>query len=392
MGLAGIIAEYDPFHSGHAWQIHQAKQQGAQAVAVCMSQDLTQRGGAALLPPHVRVRAALAAGADLVIGLPNPCAVQSAEGFAAAGVAALSALPQLEWLVFGAESPNTDEIWNTAQTLRSAVFGEEVRRWLGTGMSFAAARAAAAKEVYPPAEKILASPNNNLGVEYCKAIAALGSHLKPFPIQRTGAAHGQQTPGENGFASASFLRSLWTEDGAQSAAEYVPKEALELYRQAEKEGLAQDRRAFDIAVLSRLRAMTVEQIARTRGTSEGLEHRLAKEVRSAGSLQQLYDGMKTKRYAHARIRRYALCAALGYTEDLSQTPPYLHILGANQKGLALLKGAKLPADTSLAALENRGGELTRMAQAHAAGADLAALCRANPGRMGESYTQKPIIL
>ena len=83
--------------------------------AVCMSEDLTQRGSAALLPPAVRAAAALDAGADLVIGLPNPCAVQSAEGFAAAGVAALSALPGLDSLVFGAETPDTDALMETAR-------------------------------------------------------------------------------------------------------------------------------------------------------------------------------------------------------------------------------------------------------------------------------------
>ena len=391
MRLAGIITEYDPFHAGHAWQLRRARELGAEAIAVCMSEDLTQRGSAALLPVAVRAAAALDAGADLVIGLPNPCAVQSAEGFAAAGVAALSALPGLDSLVFGAETPDTDALLETARVLCSPEFDRLVRQLAGQGMPFAAARAKAAGALHPRAGEILAQPNNNLGVEYCKAILRQGSRLVPVPVQRTGAQHGQQTPGEGGFASASFLRGLWRQQGVEALAPYVPASALDRYKAAAAEGQDLDSRAFSIAVLSRLRAMGPEQMAGTRGTAEGLEHRLAAAARCAQDLEGLYAAMKTKRYAHARLRRYALCAALGYGPDLPQTPPYLHVLAANRTGLALLKGAALPADTSLAALEKKSEAARVMARAHAAGADLAALCRRTPGPMGGSYTQKPLL-
>lgn len=392
MRLAGIITEYDPFHAGHAWQLRQARQLGAQAIAVCMSEDLTQRGSAALLPPAVRAAAALDAGADLVIGLPNPCAVQSAEGFAAAGVAALSALPGLDSLVFGAETPDADAFLEVARVLCSSEFDRKVRALAGQGIPFAAARAAAAGALHPLAQEILARPNNNLGVEYCKAILRQNSHLVPVPVQRTGAQHGQQTPGEGGFASASFLRELWREKGVDFLEPYVPAPALERYRAAAQAGQDLDRQAFSIAVLSRLRAMSPEQLAATRGTAEGLEYRLAAAVRIAGDLDALYTAMKTKRYAHARLRRYALCAALGYGANLSQTPPYLHVLAANQAGLALLKGTALPADTSLAALAKKSEACSTMVRAHAAGTDLAALCRRVPGPMGGCYTQRPLLM
>ena len=122
MKNVGIIAEYDPFHAGHAWQIAQARRLGAETETVCMSADVTQRGAAALLPPDVRAAAALGCGADLVLCLPNPCACLSAEGFAAAGVAVLSALPALDTLVFGAETPDTAALTGTAAALASPAF------------------------------------------------------------------------------------------------------------------------------------------------------------------------------------------------------------------------------------------------------------------------------
>ena len=392
MKNAGIIAEYDPFHAGHAWQIAEARRQGAETVTVCMSGDVTQRGGAALLPPSVRAAAALGCGADLVLSLPNPYAGLSAEGFAAAGVAVLSALPAVDTLVFGAETPDTAALVKTAKALRAEGFSAALARSLAGGAPFAAARAAAAGEVCPGAGAVLANPNNNLGVEYCKALALQNSHISPLALPRKGAAHGEARPGTEGFASASSLRTLWRQGGAAALEGYVPEAALALYKEAQAAGQDLDERAWGVAVLSRLRGTDAAAFARTRGTAEGLEHLLENALRTAGTLTELYDGMKSKRYAHARLRRYALDAALGYTAALPALPPYVHVLAANERGLALLRGSKKPAGASLARLARENDDCRAAAAAHAAAADLAALCRRAPGPMGGCYTQKPVLI
>ena len=391
MKNVGIIAEYDPFHTGHAWQIAQLRRMGAQTVTVCLSADVTQRGGPALLPPAVRAAAALAGGADLVLALPNPCACLSAEGFAAAGVAALSALPQLDTLAFGAETPDAQRLCGVAAALHSPAFCAALAAASARGLPFAAARAAAAEAALPGAGEVLAGPNNNLGVEYCKALAAQHSRLSPLALPRKGAGHGQQGPGRQGFASASFLRAQWARQGPGALAGYVPANAQALYAQAAAEGLDIDPAAWSLAVLARLRGQSPAQLAAARGAAEGLEHCLARSLRTAGDLTGLYAAMKSKRYAHARLRRYVLAAALGYTNETPALPPYLHMLAATPAGLALLKGAALPAGASLAKLEKQGAECAAMAAAHAAAADLAALCRRTPGPMGQSYTQKPLL-
>lgn len=392
MRAVGIITEYDPFHSGHAWQLAAVRAAGAEAVAVCMSGDLTQRGSAALLPPAVRARAALLNGADLVICLPNCYSTQSAEGFASAGVALLSALPGVDTLAFGAETPDGELLMSATRALLSRAFGDALSKRLQKGTNFAVARASAAEYLCPGAGEVLRGPNNNLGVEYCKAILNQGSSLRPLALPRKGAAHGQKTAGEAGFASASYLRGAFCQGGPTVLAPWVPESALPLYDAAFAAGQDIDEQVFSTAVLSRLRAMSPEQLAATRGTGEGLEFLLAKAVRRSTSLPQLYEVMKSKRYAHARLRRYVLAAALGYTDALPTLPPYLHVLGANKTGLALLKDSALPADTSLAALQKHSEAAAQVAAAHAAGADLAALCRHTPAPMGESYTQKPVLL
>lgn len=391
MRTAAIITEYDPFHSGHAWQVARLRELGFDRVAVAMSGPVVQRGGAALLPARVRAAAALAGGVSLVVGLPAPYACRSAEGFAAAGVALLTALDRAEVLAFGAETPDGDALMETARTLLREDYGEVLRRELAGGTPYAAARAAAAARLCPGAGEVLASPNNNLGVEYCKAILQQGSHLRPLPLPRLGAAHGAAAPA-GGFASASYLRQRAYAGDWAAVRPWVPADAFARYTAAAAAGEMNDPRAFSTAVLSRLRAMTAEDFAAVRGASEGLDRRLAEAVRGAVTLEQLYDRLKTRRYAHARVRRLVLDAALGCTDALPALPPYLHVWGAAAGGMELLRGAALPAGTSLTRLERHSPACAAVARVHAAACDLTALCRTVPAPMGEAYTDPPVKL
>ena len=130
--LAGIIAEYDPFHNGHAWQLQQAKALGAQRVAVAMSCGLTQRGALPLLPENVRVQAALTCGADLVFALPAPYACSGAECFARAGVQLLAAAG-CDALVFGAETPDAALLMEAARVLSGAEYRTALKARLAAG-------------------------------------------------------------------------------------------------------------------------------------------------------------------------------------------------------------------------------------------------------------------
>ena len=209
MRFAGIIAEYDPFHNGHAWQLAQARALGAQRVAVAMSCGLTQRGALPLLPESVRVRAALECGADLVFALPAPWACAGAEAFARAGVHLLAATG-CDALVFGAETPDAALLLETARVLNSAAYRAALKQQLAAGArSFAAARQAAVQAVGadPAMAALLSQPNNNLAVEYCRAILEQRAGMTPVPLPRRGANHGQtlEESGHAQFASASAL-------------------------------------------------------------------------------------------------------------------------------------------------------------------------------------------
>ena len=396
--LAGIIAEYDPFHNGHAWQLQQAKALGARRVAVAMSCGLTQRGALPLLPESVRVQAALTCGADLVFALPAPYACSGAECFARAGVQLLAAAG-CDALVFGAETPDAALLMEAARVLSGAEYRTALKARLAAGArSFAAARQQAVEAVCPGTglAALLDKPNNNLAVEYCKAILELGAALVPIPLPRQGAGHGQALTETGGqFASASALRTLWQNGGADAAAPYVPAEVLPLYREAFAAGQYTDLAAAQRCQLALLRSRCAgtAPFAQVRGISEGLEHRLEAAVRSSTTHAELLDSLTTVRYPRARMRRLAMDAALGYSADASPAlPPYLHLLGAQKDALPLLKAAALPVSHSLARLAEQNAPCRAVVDAQLRACDFGALCRKKPEPMGGALRQKIIFL
>ncbi len=398
MYFAGIIAEYDPFHNGHAWQLAAARAHGAKYVAVALSCGLTQRGALPLLPESVRVAAALASGADLVFALPAPYACAGAEAFAQAGVALLSAAG-CDGLVFGAETPDPALLTQTAQLLLTQDYRTALRAALANGArSFAAARQAAVQSLCPDsgAAALLDKPNNNLAVEYCKAILSQGAALTPVPLGRQGADHGQALGSGGGpYASASALRRLWAASGPEALTDYLPPSALPFYRQARAQGMDTDFAAAHLAQLALLRARTTgpDCFAGVRGVSEGLDRRLYAAVQQAVSWEGLVDAMTTVRYPRARMRRLALDAALNYQADaLPALPPYLHLLGAQREALPLLKNAALPVGHSLAKLARHDHACAKVADAQRSADALGTLCRRTPAPLGERYRQKIIFL
>ena len=386
--FVGIIAEYNPFHNGHAAQLAAARAAGADCIAVAMSAGAVQRGEVPILPESVRVRAALQCGADLVAALPAPYACAGAEAFAAAGVRLLAALG-CDTLAFGAETPNAALLMDAARLLQSKKINDDLRKNLDAGQTFAAARAAAAEAACPGMGALLREPNNILGVEYCKAILTQNAALTPLPLPRLGTGHGGTTGQHGGMAmaSAGYLRTLSVADWAP----FVPAEAQTLYLQAEADGLLRSNVKFDTALLALLRTQTAADFAAVRSVNEGLENRLAAAVRTATDREELYALLKTKRYPHARLRRLALDAALHIPPDLPPLP-YIQVLGARKSALPRLKNAALPAGTALADLQRSGPSAVQIGNLHSKMVDFSALCREKTGPMGLAFTMKPVVL
>ena len=397
--MLGIIAEYDPFHTGHAWQLARARALGGgQPVAVALSCGLTQRGAVPLLPERVRVQAALACGADLVFALPAPYACAGAEAFARAGVSLLAAAG-CSGLVFGAETPDAGRLLQAAQVLAGNDYRTALKAALAAGArSFAAARQAAVEAAAPGTglAELLDKPNNNLAIEYCKAILQLGVAMTPIPLPRRGANHGETLNGSTRFASASALRALWAEGGAPAIRPFVPEAVYPLYAEADAAGASTDFAAAGRCELALLRAQcgpfAEKPFAHTRGVSEGLDHALRRAVQGSATQEELLDALTTVRYPRARMRRLAMDAALGYTNALPPLPPYLQLLGGRRALLPALKTSALPASHSLMRLREANADCAAAAAAQCAASDFAALVRKTPEAMGSALTRKATFL
>ena len=328
----GIICEYNPLHRGHQKQIRRIREDfGPRTGIVCaMSGNYVQRGHPAIVEKRIRAKAAVRCGADLVVELPVTVCLSSAEGFAAGGVAILSRLCQ--GLCFGAETADAALLDRTARALLSEDFPPLLRKELDTGKSFPAARQAALEAMGLPGE-ILASPNNILAVEYCKAILRQGSCLKPLPIVREGSYHAQEADVEN--PSATSLRARMC--AGLDIEPYLPEEAAPLFSEAPLHTLQDGERA----VLARLRTMTDAEFEALPFGSEGLWRKLMHAARKEATLEAVASAVKSKRYTRSRIDRMILCAFLGITQEIMDAPiPYARILAFNDRGREILAGAK----------------------------------------------------
>lgn len=393
MHICGIIAEYDPFHTGHARQIAAVRQSlGADCAVVCaMSGNWTQRGTPALAEKHLRARLALLGGADLVLELPLPYAISSAEWFARGGVSVLAGTGVVTHLCFGSECGVLAPLEETARCLDSAEYSQALRGFLDQGLSFPTARQRAARKLIGPAAGCLSQPNNNLGVEYLRALNRCGSGIVPLTVPRQGAGHGEGP--RDGFASASYLRQCLREGRLDQALPYLIPCEGDLLASASLSDVSLAERA----ILVRLRQMTAEELAALPDCGEGLSNRLYRAIRQGTSLEEILSLAKTKRYPLARLRRVLLWAYLGLTRaDRPETPPYLRVLGMNETGRALLREISAQSTNPVLTKPVHVRRLAEVAQhlfeLEARAADLYGLCLPQVPPCGAEWLQGPVVL
>ena len=329
MTVTGIICEYNPLHLGHQKQLSCLKQENT-AIVCLMSGNFVQRGHPAIFDKMTRAEAAVRCGADLVLELPITAALSSAEGFANKGVAILS--PICNRLSFGAENGDIDQLMGIATALLSEEFQTELRSMLDKGSSFPAARQAALERLGLDGS-ILETPNNILAVEYCKAIIRQGSKMIPSPILRNGDYHDARADSQE--PSATAVRNLISSN--EQWLQYIPEVAHKCFENASIHALTYG----EGAMLARLRTMADEEFEALPYGSEGLWRKLMHAARSQRTLEDILSATKSKRYTRTRLDRMAMCAFLGITEDILNTPvPYTRVLAFNDTGREILKRVK----------------------------------------------------
>ena len=407
MRVCGVIAEYNPFHHGHAHHLARARAvTGADFIVCVMSGHFTQRGEAAIVDKWVRAESALHGGADVVIELPVCFAMAPAELFARGGVTLLHSLGVVTHLSFGSESGDVN-----ALQARAAILAEEPEAWrallraqLDRGLSYPAAHqratqayCAALGEGAPFAAPF--APNDTLGIEYCRAMARLGVAMTPVAIRRT-VAHDSEAA-DGAFASASFIRHLWRSGGALPRT-YLPEQSALHLEAAQACGRAPVFPSFFFPMIAaQVRRMASSELALCPDVSEGLENRIKKAAETATSLEALIQLSRTKRYSYARVQRILSGLLLGWTSDavrpLCNEAPYARILGFRRDAQPLLCAMRERAAVPLVT-RVRHARLSpaqqRMMALDVNATDIFALAfpDAQEQRAGQDYTRRVVII
>lgn len=398
MAVAGIIAEYNPFHRGHEWQLAEVRRRlGAETgVVVCMSGDFVQRGDFAVMNKFSRAETALLGGADLVLELPMPWSAASAERFAQGGTAVLAATGVVTHLAFGCESGNLKPLQTIAGRLESQEYQEKLKVFTAEGKTFAAARQAAIRAMLGGTAELLSQPNNILAVEYLRALRQLESGIEPLALPRIGAGHDSRD--WNVYPSASAVREKLLTNGNWH--ELLSESSVRVLSREMEAGRAPVRiENCQRAVLAQLRRMPEDAFLPYDGGNEGLYHRFYRAVRTEKDLTGILQTAKTKRYPLARLRRMLLQCYLGVPQAAQgETPVYLRVLGANETGRVLLgqmrKTASLPVITKPGHVRRLSDEVQRAFEQEARCADLYALAYPDLGQAipEGDYAAAPVML
>ncbi len=337
MIIPGIIAEYNPFHNGHAYQIQKAKQiTKADAVIVVMSGNFVQRGEPAILDKWTRTHMALCGGADMVIELPILYATASAEYFAHAGIKLLHDTGIVTDICFGSEIGEIAPIIQTAKLLlnESDNFKRLLKQYLQQGLSYASARYTALTELYSITKNVLSEPNNILAVEYVKALQKLNSHICPHTIARKGNHYHDTLLSEQKMASASALRNALLHGHIKEIYPYIPRQCHDILYKSISQGIAPIfLNDFTTALQYCIRTQTPQKIKNIFEVTEGLENRIYQSLNTQYDIENMISFIKTKRYTQTHIQRMLLHILLQiqkkdvlYFNEKGYSP-YIRVLG-----------------------------------------------------------------
>ncbi|WP_279035495.1 nucleotidyltransferase [Lactobacillus intestinalis] len=332
MGAVGIIAEYNPFHSGHDFLMNQARIiAGKDPIIVVMSGNYVQRGEMAIMDKWARAKAALQSGADLVFELPFSTAVQAADLFSLGSINQLAKLGVTD-LIFGVEDANLNFTYlgqKIAQIPRNHMDFKDYSQTYSTQYNQMIAREVGYE---------VNQPNAILGLAYAVANYNLGEPLKLHPINRIGAGHDDLLNREHIVQSASAIRNilLHNEDKEQLKT-WLPKlEASELIKQP----IYPNWNILFPFLKYRLESSSIEELQKIYQMSEGLEYKMKQEIHLAQTFTEFLRHVKSKRYTYSRLRRLSLYTLLNVTQDdmiNSFNDESLMLLGFSKTGRQFLK-------------------------------------------------------
>lgn len=358
MKIAGIIAEYNPFHNGHRYHIEQLRSKtGADYIIAVLSGDFTQRGVPALLSKHLRAEMALQNGVDLVLELPCAYAAASAEAFASGGVQLLNALGCVDYLGFGCECGELKPLFLSASLLKEEppLFRQLLQENLKQGLSYPTARSnalASCLTASAVSSGLLSSPNNILGIEYLKALLILDSSIQPIAIPRSGSGY-HETALSSRFSSALAIRTHLLETGnPENLLGQVPDSVLSILRREYQKTYPVCTHDFSSVLYYKLILEAETGYEEYADVSKDLSAKIKKNLHSFTDFDSFCMRLKSKDITYTRICRCLIHILLNIKHDALQSPRsdypafYGRILGFRKNSTPLLgilkENAKLP--------------------------------------------------
>lgn len=409
MHVIGIVAEYNPFHNGHAHMVRELRKKYPDtAILAVMSGSFTQRGSAAIMDKWSRARMALQGGCDLVVELPFVFAARSAQDFARGAVLLMNRLGIVSEMAFGTECRDPEKLWDAAALIDTPCIQDALHASIGTGQSYAHALAAELSARTGLSQSTLREPNTILAVEYLRSLHLTGSCIAPLPVRRRGAGHNDIGLYGN-TASASGIRKKLLEHGPDwdALSRVLPETSMRLLREGGE--FPKDERLYR-PLLAILLTKSHGELQNIHGINEGLEYRILSMLPVSRSLHGFICAVSGKRYPKSRIRRILIHVLTGFQWSHGAAfdrigPQYARILAFNDRGRLLLRRMKhigsLPLITktthvlSSADLHREPRELTplqEMLRFDCLATDLQALSYACPRVAGSDFLTSPAYL
>ena len=337
MKIIGVIAEYNPFHLGHLYQIKKIKEMYQDSIIIAIiSTNFTQRGDISIVNKWNKTKICLDNNIDIVLELPTLYATQSSDIFASGALRILNEF-KIDTLVFGSETNDINTLYNLANTqLNNQEYDKIVQSYLEQGVNYPTAMSKAINQL---TNINIKEPNDLLGLSYIKEIIKNKYNITPISIKRTNDYH--QDNITNNIVSANLIRKLHQDN--IDITPYIPKNVEKyLYQNISINN------AFNLLKYKIINEKN--NLNKYLTVDEGIENRILKYINKSNTWEDLVMNIKTKRYTYNKINRMLLHILLGITKKDNNKEIYLRILGFNQKGRTYLnkikKDINLPIHTS----------------------------------------------
>ncbi len=371
MKIAGIVAEYNPFHKGHEYQIRCLREMGYDGIISVMSGNFVQRADVAMTDKYRRAEGAVRSGVDLVLELPLPYALASAEDFGNGGITVLSATGVTDAVCCGCESgdeKNLQQYKALQMAEQKGIVGAKMKE----GLSYPSACRSAVTEM---GVEWSDEPNDVLALAYRKAIDNIDPNLKLIAIKRKGSYHGST----DGFESAESIRMRLAL--GENIANALPEGSWEVIKDAPIADLKQ----LERGIFAYYRTVSPDELKGYYGMREGLPERICNSA-DALTLEELYDRVKTKRFPHSAVRRAVLC---GYLKIPAKLPKitYLRVLAFNEKGQEILRKMKSCATLPIRSVLSPQEKKDPLVQAQLQGDEFFSLTLPEPGTRLRDLTE-----